>query len=197
VLAAACACALGLAWREWDRARTDRDRAIAAHGTVMAQAREVAELRREAQTLGERPSPQQDLVARLEACAAPLGLGPKPVADLRGEAPQEVPSTPFHKQRVTVTMNPLRPADLARFVHAWRTAEPLWTIASVRMDRERDGGGSGGGGGSAAGRAGEPNPRDRFRVTLTLENIHLAEPSGPASGRAPAATEVVDTGARR
>lgn len=189
VVAAACVCALALAWRSRAAAVREADAASAEHATVFMQARRLTALRNERALVADRLRAEPDLVARLQACLHASGVEPSALTQVSASEPQAVapPRAPggahagssaghaLKRQQVAVTLDPLRPADLARFLVAWRESEPLWTVRAVRLQRS----GSAKGGGQAGANAAD----DRASAVLVLDNVFLAQPRTQENSR--------------
>ncbi len=188
VVAAACVCALALSWRSRAAAAREAGAASAEHATVLMQARRLTALRNERALVADRLRAEPDLVARLQSCLHASGVEPAALTQVSASEPQGVapPRNPggasggggmsgggpgghaLKRQQVAVTLDPLRPADLARFLVAWRESEPLWTVRAVRLQRS----GSAKGGGQAGANAAD----DRASAVLVLDNVFLAQP---------------------
>lgn len=182
VVAAACICTLVLSWRTRAAAVREADAASAEHATVLMQARRLTALRTERALVADRLRAEPDLVARLQSCLHASGVEPSALTQVSASEPQTVapPRAPggthagpsaghaLKRQQVAVTLDPLRPADLARFLVAWRESEPLWTVRAVRL--QRSGSVKGGGQGEP------PITDDRASAVLVLDNVFLAQP---------------------
>lgn len=133
----------------------------------------LTDLRRQSAAVGDRPSPEPDLVARLHGALHLAGVSPERLTRVSMQASQSIRGTDLKKQVVAVTIGPIRAPDLARCLNQWSEREPLWTIRSVRLDRIVE---------TQSRQRSSRNssaPIDEYNASMTLERIHLAVTSNP------------------
>lgn len=182
----ACGAALWLSYREMAGAREGFRAAAASHAATIMQVRALEQLRARRELVEDRPRPQPDLVARLEAQLHSAGIDAGSLTQVSSLEPQPVrvgstaagqADSPYRRQSTTITLERVRPVDLARFLAGWTEAEPLWVVRSIRLqhDLRRTQPGAG---------PGRVTEEDLFTIHLTLENIHLA-PGPDTAGVAP------------
>ncbi len=135
---------------------------------------QLLELQHQSAAVGDRPSPEPDLVARLHNALHLTGVNPERLTRVNMQASQAIRGTELHKQAVVITVGPIRAPDLARCLNRWTTDEPLWTIRSIRLDRVIENQRNRQSAQSSAA------PSDVYSASITLERIHLAtSPEAP------------------
>ncbi len=171
VLLAAMAASLSLSWRALHRARSEAADAASRHAAVIASVRRLEALRAQRSVVDDRPRPEPDLVARLQAQLHAVGLDPLALARISMQAPRPpAADSPYRTQAASITIERISPPDLARFLVAWRDAEPLWLARAIRLEHAPSKDASA--------------DAERFTAHLTLESAHVA----PAGGQDPTTT---------
>lgn len=173
VAVTALGCVVFWSWSQWRAARSEAARAADRHAAALQQARRLVDLRSGRAAVDDRPRPQPDLVARLHAQMQSVGMAPQALSNVSSTAAQPIASTPYRRQTTTFTIDGAAPADVARLLAAWREAEPLWVVRSVRLQHAPQGQRK------EPGRGGE---QERYSATIVLENIHLASLQGEGAG---------------
>ena len=152
----ACGCALLLTTRAASGSGRELQDARTAHAAALAQSVRIAHLARQSASVGESRPTEPDLLARLNRCLGRAGVPESALRSHRASPPERIGTTIYERQTATITLDALRPAELAAVLHAWRVAEPLWTVRDIRFTH--------------AGRG----ATDRYDATLVLESIILA-----------------------
>ncbi|MCB9848558.1 MAG: hypothetical protein H6814_09105 [Phycisphaeraceae bacterium] len=156
--------ATGRSARAIDAAQRAEDDLEATRATALR----LQDLLRRQASVGDRPSPEPDLVARLHNTLHLTGVSPDHLTRISAQAPSPIRGADLSKQVVAITVEPIRAPDLARWLNQWTRSEPLWTIRSVRLDRQAES--------QRTQRSGahDPNPpSDDYAASITLERIHL------------------------
>jgi len=149
------------------------DRAQSNLDATASIAAKLTELQRQSAAVGDRPSPEPDLVARLHHALHLTGISPGRLTRVSMQASQAIRGSELKKQVVAITIGPIRAPDLARCLNQWSQSEPLWTIRSVRLDRIVETR-------SRQRSARNPSaPADEYNASITLERIHLAMNTNP------------------
>lgn len=166
-LVAACSAAVALSARRSAIAGDRLNAARTAHATALAQVRRVQELRGRAELVDERPRPEPDLVARLESALQTAGIDASSLHQAIASEPSEIQGGPYARQRASIAVQGVAPAEALRFLAAWREAEPLWTPRSMTLEHAPSNSRSG-------------PTEERFTLRVTLENIHLSQTTAAA-----------------
>lgn len=175
-LGGACACALVLSYRYYSRASAQARAASAVHAATLLKARRLAELSTDRAVVADRPRPEPDLVARLQERLHASGLDPVCLTQVSVSEPRSASGdgpgsngSSLQRQEATLTLDAVRPGDLARFLASWREGEPHWIPKTVRLQRSSDRRPSG-----AATDGSTPKGDARYSVILVLDNVFAA-----------------------
>ena len=169
VVGTIAACGVVLALGESRSALAESHAARQSHATVLAQARRALDLRRVHERIADRPRSAPDLIARFTEQLQRAGIGPQALGQHRVGRAEAVGEGRHQRQSVFVTIEGVRPAELARLLTGWRDAEPLWTVRDIKVTHQQ--------------RAREGS--DRYDVSLTLENIAVSLDSSADSASRP------------
>jgi hypothetical protein len=126
--------ALAIAGREYRAARSQAEMELKRLGAVIPQAQEIAVLRAAVQSGPVRQLADAAIAPRISSVLASCGL---PAASLANVSP-DVQTTGdaqqrTTRQRATITLAPITLREVGRFLDAWRSAEPDWTITSLDL----------------------------------------------------------------
>lgn len=127
-----------LAWSRLHATEASADSARIAFEQIVQDGRDVLRLQqeKEAATLGEPP--QDDLIARLGLIASETGLSRGVVRNVERIGDRELGDgsgrAEFRRRDVRVSLEPIDPPELGRFLTRWRAHEPLWTITGIELD---------------------------------------------------------------
>ena len=166
-LVAACSAAVVISARRSAIAGDRLSAARTAHAMALAQVRRVQELRGRAELFDERPRPEPDLVARWESALQAAGIDASSLQQASASEPRDIQSSPYARQRASIAVQGVTPAEALRFLAEWREAEPLWTPQSITLEHAPSNSRSG-------------PTEERFTLRVTLENIHLSQTTAAA-----------------
>ncbi len=138
---AAASLAGAVAWNRLSTAIQAADNARRDYLSVERDGREVIRLREERATASLGEPPQDDLVARLGQIASESGLSRGMVRNVERVSDRSIGETRgergFRRRDVRVTLEPVGPADLGRFLEQWRRSQPLWTVSNIDLEARR------------------------------------------------------------
>jgi len=176
-----CALAVPSSWF-WSRAQSAAlDARLSSCRDLAANAEQVLTLRgrEERASLGERP--KQDLIARVNATLAAVGIPRNALGGVTTEADGTAPMTTpgrtgtgaasdsggeVRAQAMRVSLKGVQPSQLGAFLEKWRETQPLWTPTSFEVTR-----------------ANSKDPAtERFDASLVLSVIYLAPPRSDPKG---------------
>ena len=152
VLSASALATVGWSAARAGAARRSAEQARADCLLARAQAAELAELRAVLPADAAAPIPASGLPGRITTVLSANGLPSSAVSSFSGDS---------DGRAATLTLEPVTLPGLGRFLDAWRSAEPAWSIHRAEVAPARAGGVGGAGGGAV---------RDLpLRVVLVLE----------------------------
>lgn len=102
--------------------------------TITTQAEELVRLRAAKLDFPDRP--EGGLAGKVSAAMTRAGLPNTALQSLSPEAQSAISSnsvTPLTRQRATLTLHNLSLPQIGRFLDAWRTTEPDWTVSSIDL----------------------------------------------------------------
>lgn len=111
---------------------------------------------------GDQRRAERDLLTRLQATLLEAGAERGSITDLRIDEPRPIDGGLLERQSASVTLGAASPPEIARFLAEWSNRNPLWRIATLNLDHERQ------------------TDSDRYRATVRFENIFLRETAAPA-----------------
>jgi hypothetical protein len=155
-------------------ARAGAERQLSAYREVLAQTRELTQLRAKAPAWTRRGRPPTGLTPRISAALASCGLPASSVASVSPESESALGETDLHarRTRAVVTLTGVTLPQLGSFLGAWRTREPAWTVSSVDLSPQN---GQGTAGAGSAGAAGGDLP---LRAVIGIETMFVDQGGG-------------------
>lgn len=172
-LAAACLSALWLSWNLRVQAQEDRAAALLASEQVQQDLQQLAILRSQAALVDQTGRPADALATPIRTVLESFGLRPDTLSGVSVPAPHPIANGTMARQSAALTLSSIRTAELAQVLQGWVSAEPLWTVRGIRLDRTETGKQSG-------------QLSDRFTAVVTLDNIYVS--TSAARGPNPART---------
>jgi hypothetical protein len=182
VLLTVALCAPLLAWSTHRAAERAQSAAFADHTAITSQARRLVTLSASSGSdigAGDvesiSPGAGVDLVARLRAVMAEVGIGGTSLRDARQAEPVMLRDANAGLARLSgsATITSISPADAARLLSLWREKEPAWTVRSLALRASQT-------------RSGPGQILDLFDLDLAFETI---APGGAAQTTNPPSPE--------
>lgn len=135
VILAVCVSIAFLVWGGWSAAiaRSERDEAADVLAATNLQAGELVRLVSlpASAAIG---TPQSDGSMLVSSALQQSGLNANLLRDVIAEG--DVPAGAGYVRRgFRVTLDPVEPVQLGRFVHTWKKSQPLWTVARIDLTR--------------------------------------------------------------
>lgn len=123
-------------------ARSRLDSAQASLTQVMTDSNRILELRAKRQTIAEQKRPDQDIIARVSAVLAEVGIPSDRFGGLRPESDAALATggggpTSYRKQSVRVTLNDLSVVQIGQFLSRWGQSQPLWIPTRIELTHSR------------------------------------------------------------
>jgi|GEM_PF-2136549 len=102
---------------------------------VTADAETVVRLRASRQTVAMTVRPREDVLGLVNTVLADAGV---PSNRLRDVAPESVRSEPagdggYRRQGMALTLSPLEPFELGRFLKTWQDTDTVWRVNGVEL----------------------------------------------------------------
>lgn len=102
----------------------------------------VLELRAKRQTIAEQKRPDQDIIARVNAVLAEVGIPSDRFDGLRPESDAALPrsgdsQSSYRRQSVRVTLNDLSVTQVGEFLSRWSASQPLWIPTRIELTHAR------------------------------------------------------------
>lgn len=132
---AVCVSIAFLIWGGWSAAiaRSERDAAADVLAATEVQASELVRLASLPASAAIR-TPQSDGSMLVSSALLQSGLNANLLRDVIAEA--DVPAGAGYVRRgFRVTLDPLEPVQLGKFLHSWKKSQPLWTVARIDLTR--------------------------------------------------------------
>ena len=202
-LLALLAAALSLAACGWSASyysAASRAHALAQsqHRAITAAATEIESLRRAAPPVAASAKPQPNISGHVTDALVEAGLTPAllttltPESDTAIERPARSPSAAprYRRQSARLTLEPTTLPDLGRFLAAWRSSQPQWTVASITLSPVSAG--TRGRTSSSPGASGPAtdddaqnllSPHRPVRVNLVIECLYVDQPLAKVPSR--------------
>lgn len=119
-------------------ARSDRVSAERRLHQVSVQVNELIGLRARSQTIARREAPREDLIALVNDALIQAGLPTDRLRDLSPEASRAPPgdSSGIREQAVTLTLSPIEPGELGRFLASWTTIQQVWNAQLIELQHD-------------------------------------------------------------
>lgn len=137
VLAGICLLILALLASRLHSAQKDLSAVEARLALAADQARELLDLRTREETISLGQRPREDLLAQLNAALGQLAI-PARLTSLQQESDRELSGAEgLRRQAMRLTLQPIEPADLGRFLDRWQSAQSIWTPTSIELTRLR------------------------------------------------------------
>ncbi len=117
-------------------ARTQAEESDATHARLVQEAAELRDLQANADgpSLGQRPA--QDTLAQISSIMDAAGLSPGRIKDLASESDGPLPGsnrTSERLQTMRLTLESVRPSELAMLLDRWRTPRNPWVITRLEL----------------------------------------------------------------
>jgi hypothetical protein len=200
---------LGLAALGWSASHysaASRAQALAQsqHRAITAAATEIESLRRAAPSVAASAKPQPNISGHVTDALVEAGLAPALLTNLTPESdtaiersarsPSDAPR--YRRQSARLTLEPTTLPDLGRFLAAWRSSQPQWTVASITIapvsagTRGRTSTSPGASGSANAANADDADahnllsPHRPVRVNLVIECLYVDQPLAQNPSRA-------------
>lgn len=132
--------ALAISCRDYARAKHAAEHELKRAHTLTSHLRDLEQFRPVADSWRERKRPTAGLAALLGETLSNCGI---PTAVLSNVTPQpeiSVQGPPgtesLKRQRAGFTLTPITLPQLGAFLHAWRSREPYWIVASIDVSPE-------------------------------------------------------------
>ncbi len=111
--------------------------------TTAADAERVLELRLRQERVAEDKRPEQDVIARVNACLARADIPLERFGGVRPEADAAVAGSAdsaraYRRQSVRISLNRMTVAQVGAFLAAWHATQPLWTPTRIELGHGRD-----------------------------------------------------------
>lgn len=152
-------------------AAMNRDAAERSLESALRDAREVLDLRAQAQRVETRQRPQEHVLAQVNAALAHAGVPARRLQGLRPDADVALPGTAgghsavrLRRQSLTLSFQQMELPELGAFLTAWREQQALWIPSRIELTKARGGAGRGGTG-----------VDDQYDVTLVVSAVYLDE----------------------
>jgi len=135
VLLALCLSIGVLVWGGWSAAAawSERDEAADARAAAELQAAELARLAALPASAAVG-APQVDGSVLVSTTLTQSGLSGSVLRDVIAEGDVAVGSG-YMRRGFRVTLDPVEPAQLGRFLSAWKKSQPLWTVSRIDLSR--------------------------------------------------------------
>ncbi len=161
----ATALLLAISSKRLAAAEDRRQVAVTVLQSTTADAQEVIGLRSQQQQIAHAEQPENDLIARVNITLDRAALGDESLGGLRKEADSAIASrsgaetADYYKQSFRLNLKSLSPAELGRFLAAWRETQPLWTVTRIDLTHQRGRGKTG----------------DKYDATIVLTAVYVAD----------------------
>lgn len=120
-------------------------------------AQSIIDLRSKQQVVAERKRPEQDVIAKVNAALADVGIPYKHFDSLRPESDGALPDSKYRRQSIRINLNELTVAELGAFLKQWNQAQKLWTPTRIELLHSRN----------------KANT-DRYNITILITATYLA-----------------------
>lgn len=112
------------------------------HGTA-SDAERVLELRSRQERVAEDKRPEQDVIARVNACLTRADIPLERFGGVRPEADAAVAgggdgARAYRRQAVRISLNRMTVTQLGAFLADWHASQPLWTPTRIDLVHGRD-----------------------------------------------------------
>lgn len=143
-----------------NRLANARDQQISAQITLanhIKDAKSINDLRSKQQVVSERKRPEQDVIAKVNATLADVGIPSVHFDSLRPESDGVLPDSKYRRQSVRINLNELTVAELGAFLNQWSITQKLWTPARIELLHSRN-----------------KSNADRYNITILITATYLA-----------------------
>ena len=140
--------------------------AIASNQKISAQtilanhikdAQSIIDLRSKQQVVSERKRPERDVIAKVNATLADVGIPNNHFDSLRPESDGALPDSMYRRQSVRINLNEITVAELGAFLNQWSITQKLWTPTRIELLHSRD-----------------KSNADRYNITILITATYLA-----------------------
>lgn len=137
VRAAVIVVALGLCLvvcvRATNAARAGAERSLRRLERITADAAELARLRAEAPKVAAGKRPEPGIAGQISDTLAEAGVAVTVLKDLLPDADRPGSSPGEKRQSARFTLEPMSLRDVGRFLGAWRSRHPEWTVSFIQL----------------------------------------------------------------
>lgn len=120
-------------------------------------AQSIIDLRSKQQVVAERKRPEQDVIAKVNATLADVGIPYKHFDSLRPESDGALPDSNYRRQSVRINLNEITITELGAFLNQWSLTQKLWTPTRIELLHSRN----------------KANT-DRYNITILITATYLA-----------------------
>lgn len=121
----------------WLAATAARDDARVNAANTAAMIMEIKQLRAQRPSAAEGPPPEGATLSAITAAVRDAGL-PAELIRRHADTPAERVTDGVERAIFTATLAPVDPPTLGRFLAAWHTRHPEWTVAAIDLRRAGD-----------------------------------------------------------
>ena len=143
-----------------NRLANARDQQISAQITLanhIKDAKSIIDLRSKQQVVSERKRPEQDVIAKVNATLADVGIPNNHFDSLRPESDGTLPDSKYRRQSVRIKLNEITVAELGSFLNQWSLTQKLWTPTRIELLHARN-----------------KSNADRYNITILITATYLA-----------------------
>ena len=143
-----------------NRLAITRNQKISAQTTLANlanDARNIIDLRSKQQVVSERKRPEQDVIAKVNATLADVGIPNNHFDSLRPESDGALPDSKYRRQSVRIKLNEITLAELGAFLNQWSLTQKLWTPTRIELLHARN-----------------KSNADRYNITILITATYLA-----------------------
>jgi hypothetical protein len=144
VLAACLVSVVAIEWSRARAARTDHLAARATFDTLRSEVEELVRLRAALAPAARDGQPTQDVLGRISAAIADAGLSPASLRSVTSEGEAAIGpmgeasggiGTAARRQTLALSLDPITPAELGKFLAAWNARGGAWSPLRIEMSK--------------------------------------------------------------
>lgn len=138
-------------------ARNQKTSAQTTLANLTRDAQGIIDLRSKQQIVSESKRPEQDVIAKVNATLAEVGIPNNHFDSLRPESDGPLPESKYRRQSVRINLNELTVAELGAFLNQWSITQKLWTPTRIELLHSRN-----------------KSNADRYNITILITATYLA-----------------------
>ena len=174
IIAAVAASVVFISFRGYATASSAHESALARFERTQVLAAQRQRLAGTRASIGDAPRPEGDVLRLLQTALADCDLDPEALSQFRFEDAARITDSNYVRITAPCVLSDVTPFQLASFLDTWRSADTLWTVSELVLDRavHRSGPRS----------SGSDTTRNRYTARLTIESVYydaaVSTPSG-------------------